>query len=106
MSNKQSDSNKPSTYNLRIDSQVAKALLDFQPKHFKQIVMKILSLQQNPRPQDYKKLIGYEGGYRVDQGEYRILYTIDDTQGLVTVFIVGKRGDDEVYREFERKGKK
>jgi mRNA interferase RelE/StbE len=60
--------------------------------------VKIFSLQGNPRTQDYKALKGYEGGYRVDQGEYGILYTIDDENQLVDVFRVGKRNDDEVYR--------
>jgi mRNA interferase RelE/StbE len=46
------------------------------------------------------ELKGYEGGYRVDQGEYRILYTIDDENQLVDVFRIGKRNDGEVYRNF------
>lgn len=57
---------------------------------------KILQLAENPRPQDYKELKGYEGVYRVDQGEYRILYTI--SPDAVEVFRVGKRNDDEVYQ--------
>ena len=47
---------------------------------------------------DYAALKGYQGGYRIDQGEYRILYTIDDDNKLVDVFRVGKRNDDEVYK--------
>ena len=47
-------------------------------------------------PQDCKKLEGYEGSYRVDRGEFRILYTIDE--GEVEIFRVGKRNDDEVYQ--------
>jgi len=40
-------------------------------------------------------LKGQEGLWRVDQGEYRIIYEItDDT---IEVFRVGKRNDDEVY---------
>jgi mRNA interferase RelE/StbE len=40
-------------------------------------------------------LKGNPGIYRVDQGEYRILYTIEED--AVEVFRVGKRNDGEVY---------
>ncbi|MBP5971727.1 type II toxin-antitoxin system RelE/ParE family toxin [Brasilonema sp. CT11] len=85
-------------YTLRIAKTAEKDLLDLQAKQFKQVVSKIFSLQGNPRPQDCKALKGYEGGYRVDQGEYRILYTIDDDTHQLDVFRVGKRNDDEVYQ--------
>ncbi|MEO3705387.1 type II toxin-antitoxin system RelE family toxin [Trichormus azollae] len=62
------------------------------------MVSKILSLQGNPRPQDYAALKGYQDGYRIDQGEYRILYTIDEDNKLVDIFRVGKRNDDKVYQ--------
>ncbi|WP_414618698.1 type II toxin-antitoxin system RelE family toxin [Calothrix sp. CCY 0018] len=84
-------------YTLRIAKTAEKDLLKLQPKQYKQVVSKILSLQGNPR-QDYSVLKGYEGGYRVDQGEYRILYTIDDENKLVDVFRAGKRNDREVYK--------
>ncbi|KAB8314101.1 type II toxin-antitoxin system RelE/ParE family toxin [Tolypothrix campylonemoides VB511288] len=85
-------------YDLRIAKTAEKDLIDLPAKQFKQVVSKIFSLQGNPRPQDYKALKGYEGGYRVDQGEYRILYTIDDENLLVDIFRVGKRNDNEVYK--------
>ncbi|MCM2407914.1 type II toxin-antitoxin system RelE/ParE family toxin [Anabaena sp. CCAP 1446/1C] len=40
---------------------------------------------------------GYQGGCRIDQGEYRILYTIDDDNKLVDVFRVGKRNLDHQH---------
>ncbi len=83
-------------YSLIIDYSARKSLKKLQPKFVVQIVFKIFSLQENPFPQDYKKLKGYEGGYRVDQGEYRILYTVEDDK--IRVFKIGKRNDDEVYR--------
>lgn len=99
----QQKSDSPSGYSLQVDTKVAKEIVEYQPKVFKQVVMKIFSLQSNPRPQDGKKLAGYEGGFRVDSGEFRILYMIDDSKKLVTVFLVGKRGDDEVYKDLKRK---
>lgn len=85
-------------YNIEIKEQVVKHLLKFPTKIFKQVVTKILFLQENPRPQDCKTLKGIEGAHRVDQGEYRILYTINDKERLVRIFKVAHRS--EVYREF------
>lgn len=89
-------------YFLLIDKAVVKSLQKFAPKQYKQIVTKILSPALNPKPQDCKALQGISGGYRVDQGEYRILYFLIDASeehpGQVQIFRVGKRNDDEVYR--------
>jgi mRNA interferase RelE/StbE len=60
---------------------------------------KILSLIDNPRPQDYKALQGYSDYYRVDQGEFRIIYEIRSEE--VYIVRVGKRNDDEVYQNLE-----
>lgn len=85
-------------YALRIAKTAEKDLSELQNKQFAQVAKKIFSLQGNPKPQDCKQLKGYPGGYCVDQGEYRIVYTIDDELKMVAVFRVGKRNDDEVYR--------
>jgi mRNA interferase RelE/StbE len=89
-------------YLLRIDKSVAKELQKYPPKQYKQVVVKLLSLASDPKPQDYKPLKGVEDGYRVDQGEYRILYYLvepfGNELGQVQIFRVGKRNDDEVYR--------
>jgi len=55
----------------------------------------LLSLGENPRPRGSRKLTGREE-YRLRVGNYRILYAIDDTNLVVTVFAVGHRR--EVYR--------
>jgi mRNA interferase RelE/StbE len=82
------------------------AVLDFlkglQPKISAQIAKKVLSLNINPLPADSKELKGYSGYYRVDSGEYRIVYRFDPDEDLVEVVLVGKRNDDEVYKKLER----
>lgn len=83
-------------YSLQIGKPAVKRLKMLELKPFKQVMVKILSLQSDPKPQDCKALKGYPGGYRVDQGEYRILYTIEES--TISVFRVGKRNDGEVYR--------
>lgn len=80
---------------LRIAKSARKGLGELQPKFFKQVMTKILLLLEDPRPQDCKQLKGHPGLYRVDQGEYRILYTIEEN--AIKIFRVGKRNDDEVY---------
>jgi mRNA interferase RelE/StbE len=84
------------SFSLRLGKPAVKFLKDLPLKEFKQIVIKVISLQSDSRPQDCKALKGYPGGYRVDQGEYRILYTIEDD--TVSIFRIGKRNNGEVYR--------
>lgn len=82
------------------------AVLDFlkglQPKIAAQIAKKVLALNVEPLPPDSKELSGYPGYYRVDSGEYRIVYRFDADEDLVEVILVGKRNDDEVYKQLRR----
>lgn len=90
-------------YTLAFGASVLDELADqqrYQAKVFRQIVLKIMSLTLNPTPQDCKRI---GDGYRVDSGEYRIYYDVDHQQRVVTIQIVGKRNDDEVYRRLRRR---
>lgn len=82
-------------------------VLDFlkglQPKIAAQIAKKVLALNVDPLPPDTKALSGYSGYYRVDSGEYRIVYRFDADADLVEVILVGKRNDDEVYKQLQRR---
>jgi mRNA interferase RelE/StbE len=82
------------------------AVLDFlkglQPKIVAQIAKKVMSLSVDPFPADYKELTGYSGYYRVDCGEFRIVYTFDSDADLVEVILVCKCNDDEVYKQLKR----
>jgi mRNA interferase RelE/StbE len=60
------------------------------------IIGKIQDLSDDPRPNGSEKLAGYDDRYRVRQGNYRIVYEIDDQLNQVTIFKVGHR--KEVYR--------
>lgn len=53
------------------------------------------ALAEEPRPRGSEKLSGYEA-YRIRVGDYRVVYTIEDDQLLVTVVRAGHRRD--VYR--------
>ncbi len=60
------------------------------------IVAKITALASNPRPHGSEKLAGYEDRYRIRQGNYRVVYLIDDAGSEVTIYKIGHRR--EVYR--------
>ncbi|MBL7005546.1 MAG: type II toxin-antitoxin system RelE/ParE family toxin [Spirochaetia bacterium] len=66
----------------------------FQLKH---ILEAIQALAENPRPSppQSKKLSGHDR-YRLRQGNFRILYSIEDEKLIVCVVKVGNRR--EVYR--------
>lgn len=82
------------------------AVLNFlnglQPKIAAQIAKKTLPLNIESLPTDSKQLKGYPNYYRVDSGEYRIVYRYKPEDDLVEVILVGKRNDDEVYKKLER----
>jgi len=70
--------------------------LDAIPKnHLQRIMERIGLLAENPRPVGCEKLSGQEK-YRIRQGNYRIVYSIQDSQLTVWVVKVGHRR--EVYR--------
>ena len=64
-------------------------------KELNRILEKIESLSENPRPSGSQKLSGQER-YRIRQGRYRILYSIQDEELTVWIVKVGHRKD--VYR--------
>ena len=62
----------------------------------KRVVDRIRGLAKQPRPSGCEKLSGESERYRIRQGDYRIVYGIDDTAHLVEVVKIGHRR--EVYR--------
>ena len=71
-------------------------------KQAKQITIKILELQNLGTAHDSKKLKGSDiDYYRVDVGEFRIIYQIEEDTLLI--LLVGKRNDNEVYNQFKKK---
>lgn len=60
------------------------------------IVERIRALATDPRPRGFEKLAGYTDRFRIRQGNYRVVYLVDDLQHEVTIFKIGDRKD--VYR--------
>lgn len=73
-------------------------------KRLRQVFLKILSLRRSPRPPDSEQLshFTYRGltGFRVTQGEYRIIYAIDEKAKVVKLARVLHRDRD--YRELDQ----
>ena len=85
------------SYKLQIKPSASKELeLVGSKKDRQRIVSRIYSLADDPRPTGCEKLAAEEDKYRVRQGTYRIIYSINDKQRLVVVTKIGHRR--EVYR--------
>jgi len=83
------------SYSLFIKRSAAKELEALPLKDRRRILPRMRALGAEPRPQGVEKLSGAEK-YRVRQGDYRILYTIDDSARSVVIVKIGHRRD--VYR--------
>ena len=77
-----------------------KFLAHLDAKPFRQVVRRGFSLATDTTPPDSIKMEG-SNFHRVDQGEYRIVYSFDSD--TVYVIVIGKRSDDEVYAKLKRK---
>ena len=82
-------------YKLFFKKSVQKDFDTIQKKDLKKILDRIAALADNPRPPGCEKLTGHER-YRLRQGRYRIVYSIQDDELTVWVIKVGHRKD--VYR--------
>ena len=87
-------------YKLDITKSAGKFIATLQAKQYRQVVNTIFKLRENPEPHDSEQLTGSPEYRRIDIGEYRIIYRIEtDT---LKIAVVGKRNDDEVYKQFTR----
>jgi mRNA interferase RelE/StbE len=82
-------------FDLVFKESVSKDLKEIPKQDVQRILERIDALRDEPRPQGSVKLSGKEY-YRVRQGNYRIIYEIQDAQLVVIVIKVGHRR--EVYR--------
>lgn len=74
---------------------VWKDLRNVPKTNLKKILSRIEKLKDDPRPNGCEKLTGQEL-YRVRQGKYRIIYSIQDYELTIWVIKVGQRS--RVYR--------
>jgi len=82
-------------YKITIKKSAAKELEDIPQKDLRKIIKRIRSLTGDPRPHGSQKLSGQEQ-YRIRQGDYRIVYSIEDKNSHIDIVKIGHRR--EIYR--------
>ena len=83
-------------YSILIKSSAVKEIESIGTKpDRRRIIVQITELADDPRPLGCEKLSGQDK-YRVRQGKYRIVYSIEDRDLVIYVVKVGHRKD--VYR--------
>jgi mRNA interferase RelE/StbE len=82
-------------YKIYFKKSVLKDFESIPKKDLKKIMKVIESLGKDPRPSGCRKLSGQER-YRLRQGRYRIVYSIQDDKLTIWVVRVGHR--KEIYR--------
>lgn len=79
-------------YKVLIEKSVFKQLKNIPEMDYRKILASIAALAYDPRPPGYKKLKG-RPGYRIREGNYRVIYEINDKILTVTVIEAGDRKD-------------
>jgi mRNA interferase RelE/StbE len=84
-------------YKALIAASAAKELEAVEGKALRlRLIDAISALTANPRRPGAEKLSGSHDRYRIRLGDYRIVYSIDDSRHLVDVVKIGHRR--EIYR--------
>ena len=79
-------------YEVLIEKNAQRQLEKIPEPDYSRVKKAILDLADNPRPHGCKKLKGRDG-YRIRQGDYRIIYEIHDNVLTVLVLAAGHRKD-------------
>jgi len=82
-------------YTVKLKRSAEKELDNLPAKIYDKVINLLLSLKENPFPHNSKKLRGREG-YRIRVGDYRIVYTIGESDNNIEVISIAHR--KEVYR--------
>jgi mRNA interferase RelE/StbE len=82
-------------YKIYFKESIEKDFRTIPKKDLRKIILRIKALARDPRPPGHEKLTGQER-YRIRQGHYRIVYSIQNNEFTVWVVKIGHRKD--VYR--------
>ena len=81
------------SYKLSFKRSTEKELRKISPPELRRVVKAIQALAHDPRPPDVRMLKGPDRYWRVRQGNYRIVYEIDDPTKQIVIIKVGHRRD-------------
>jgi len=82
-------------YKILFKKSAAKELYSIPKGDLRRIIQKIKNLGNEPRPIESRKLSNYNL-FRVRQGDYRIIYLVDDKKLELQIFKIGHR--KEIYK--------
>jgi len=77
-------------YKVEVKRSAVKEIEALPDRDIRDILDRLSSLADNPRPYDCRKLSG-RPQYRIRRGNYRILYYIDDVMQVVCIVKIGHR---------------
>jgi mRNA interferase RelE/StbE len=83
------------SYDVALTSSAERELRRLSGQLIARIMPRLETLASNPRPSGCKKLRGGDDEWRIRVGDYRVVYTIDDTELRVEVTRIRHRS--EVY---------
>ncbi len=87
---------EPPRYGVGYESAAQKELAKLDKRIARRIATAVSALGANPRPAGCRRLVGYDNLWRIRVGDYRVIYTIMDTELIVLVLRIAHRS--EVYR--------
>ena len=83
-------------YKIFFKKSVEKDLRNIPKDYLIKIIEKIKNLKDNPRPEGSEKLTGQDR-YRIRQGVYRIVYSIQDNE--LTIWVIKVAHRKEIYKK-------
>ena len=84
-------------YKIEISASAEKYIKKIPKKDLAKVIKAIQILGINPYPEGCRKLQGHEDVYRVRQGNYRIIYEVEDKKLIILVLKIGHRKD--IYKK-------
>jgi len=84
-------------YKVDIEHRAEKDLKKLSARDFWRITSKIKILADNPRPAGCRKITDSKSDWRIRIGDYRVIYEVDDGEGLVKIMKVRHRGSKKTY---------
>ena len=85
------------SYRVEWKSSAEKELKAIDRQHIPRILEAVESLTINSFPSQSRKLRDVEKSYRIRVGDYRIVYQVDEKEGMVTIYHIRHRKD--IYRQ-------
>ncbi|NQZ56779.1 MAG: type II toxin-antitoxin system RelE/ParE family toxin [Lentisphaeraceae bacterium] len=84
------------SYELKFHKNIKKDLRGIPKSDLSKILNKINELELNPFPDGHIKISGQDNLFRIRQGDYRILYTVENNE--LIVFVIKIKHRKEVYK--------